>query len=93
MQFADVVFAVIVSLRDEENPFVCEVEIEDIYCYKMQALALVKRRHWDRTFGEQVRRCRTEQEVTRAAAALEKNKSESLPTPRTNNVVAPQLKS
>ena len=76
MQFADVVFAVIAKLRDQDNPFVCEEEIEDIYFYKMQALALVKRWHWARTTGEQVRRRRTEQEATRAPAALKKEQEQ-----------------
>ena len=76
MQFADVVFAVIAKLLDQDNPFVCKEEIEDIYCYKMQVLSLVKCRHWARTIGEQVRHRRTDQEATRAPAALEKEQEQ-----------------
>ena len=76
MQLADVVFAVIAKLLNQDNLFVCEEEIEDIDCYKMQNLTLVKRWHWDRTIGEQVRRRQAKQEVTCAAAVLEKEQEQ-----------------
>ena len=42
----DVVVAVLAKLREDENPFVCKEEIEDLYCYKIWALILIKRRYW-----------------------------------------------
>ena len=32
MQFIDFVFAVLTKLREDKNPFICEKEIEDLYC-------------------------------------------------------------
>ena len=78
MLFMDVVCAVIAKLHEDENPFICEEEIEDIYCFRLQALTLVKRWHWAWTIGEEVRRRRTNQEATRAAAALEKEKKRTI---------------
>ena len=59
MQFMDVAVAVLAKLREQENPFVCEEEIEDLYCYKTQALVLIKRRYWARVIGEKIHRRRT----------------------------------
>ena len=67
MLFMDVVYAVLAKLREDENSFICEEEIEDVYCCKIQALTPVKRRHWARTIGEEVRRRRTEEEAAHAA--------------------------
>ena len=49
MKFMDVVVAVLAKLRDQENPFVCEEEIEDLYCMRMWVLDEIKRRHKERT--------------------------------------------
>ena len=49
MKFMDVVVAVLAKLRDQENPFVCEEEIEDLYCVRMVVLDKIKRRHEERT--------------------------------------------
>ena len=59
----DVVVAVLAKLRDQDNPFICEEEIEDLYCSKIQALILIKRRYWARTIGEEIRRRRTRREA------------------------------
>ena len=45
----DVVVAVLAKLRDQENPFVCEEEIEDLYCMRMWVLDDIKRCHKERT--------------------------------------------
>ena len=78
MLFMDVAYTVLVKLREDENSFICEEEIEDMYCYKMQALTLVKCRHWTRTIDEEARRRRTSQEAARAAAALKKEKERAI---------------
>ena len=49
MKFMDVVVAVLAKLRDQENPFVCEEEIEDLYCMRMWVLDEIKRRHKQQT--------------------------------------------
>ena len=72
MQFMDVVVAVLAKLREDRSPFICEEEIEDLYCYKIQALILIKRRHWARTIGEEIRHRRTRRAAEEAVAAVEK---------------------
>ena len=49
MKFMDVVVAVLAKLRDQENTFVCEEEIEDLYCMRMWVLDEIKRRHKEQT--------------------------------------------
>ena len=72
MQFMDVVVAVLAKLREDRNPFICEEEIEDLYCYKIQALILIKRRYWARTIGEEIRHRRTRRAAEEAVTAVEK---------------------
>ena len=43
MQFMDVAVDVLAKLRKQDNPFICEEGIEDLYSYEMQALVLIKR--------------------------------------------------
>ena len=54
MLFMDAICAVLAKLRKDESPCICEEEIEDVYCYKMQVLTLVKRWHWAWSIGEEV---------------------------------------
>ena len=49
MKFIDVVVAVLAKLSDQENPFVCEEEIEDLYCMRTVVLDEIKHHHEERT--------------------------------------------
>ena len=44
MQFADVVFAVMAKLRDQDNPFICEEEIADVKLI-LELRSCVRRSH------------------------------------------------
>lgn len=74
----DAVVAVLAKLQEQENPFVCEEEIEDLYCMKMQVGDELKRCHEERMKSSAAttedKHIATELEIEKAQAAVAEDK-------------------